>query len=364
GEAANGGSFLLTHSADGRLAVIYSTATNLTTPSPNPYELYLVDLVSGSIRRLTESSQGIPQGAGALFWTAVLSADGRRIVFTSEGDGMTAVDMNGEPDLFLFDVETGETRLLSRRFDGEGSASGASRFPAITPDGRFATFVSDAPNLVPTDANGETDAFWIDLETGEIRLVSRDSTGAAGGGSGFPLGPPLDDSGRFVAFYSSSALVPGDTDLLSDIYVRDTRLGRTMLASAGNSGLDNTSALVSTFAPDASRVFFIANSLDDSLPSQAYATTLADGAARLLSQSGGLPGDGDAEGLLPVSGGREALLGTEAGNLGDGGRPGIDLFVAPLPSPDPTAIPDASWPGRLALVAALAAAALLALRRR
>ncbi|MEO1082637.1 MAG: hypothetical protein AAFY88_00185 [Acidobacteriota bacterium] len=363
GDPADGSSFLFSHSADGRRALLYSTADNLTTPSPNPFEIYFVDLASGDVRRLTESPGGIPQGAGFQFWSAVLSADGRRVVFTAEGDGMTDEDGNGEPDLFLFDIETGETRLLSRRLDGAGSASGASGFPAITPDGRFATFVSDAPDLVPVDVNGDFDVFWIDLETGEIRLVTQDDvTGAAGGGSGFPFGPPLDDSGRFVTFFSASPLVPGDTDLLSDIYVRDTQLGRTVLASAGDPDLDDTSALVSNLAPDASRIFFIADPRGDSLPSQAYATELSDGAVRLLSQSGGVPGDGDVQGVFPISGGREALIGSEAGNLGDGGRPGIDLFIAPLPA-DPTAIPDASWLGRLVLISALVAAAILVLRR-
>src|SRR4026208_1295472 len=62
---------------------------------------------------------------------------------------------------------------------GGGQANGRSFFPAISADGRFAAFYSDASNLVSGDTNGARDVFVRDLQTGETTRVSGSSPGAA-----------------------------------------------------------------------------------------------------------------------------------------------------------------------------------------
>ncbi len=92
---------------------------------------------------------------------------------------------------------------------GHGGRSGNSE-PAISDDGRFVAFYSDATNLVPDDTNDEFDVFIKDLQTGAITRVSISSAGAEGDRASFK--PSISPDGRFVAFESRAAtLVPGDT---------------------------------------------------------------------------------------------------------------------------------------------------------
>ena len=69
------------------------------------------------------------------------------------------------------------TERVSVASDG-AQGNGPSTLPSITADGRFVAFESGATNLVPGDTNGEDDIFVHDLQTGETTRVSVSSTGA------------------------------------------------------------------------------------------------------------------------------------------------------------------------------------------
>ena len=87
----------------------------------------------------------------------------------------------------------------------------ASFGPAISADGRFVAFISDATNLVPGDTNGRYDVFVRDRQTGTTRRVSVGPGGVQGNGDSFD--PAISADGRFVAFDSyATNLVPGDTN--------------------------------------------------------------------------------------------------------------------------------------------------------
>ena len=91
--------------------------------------------------------------------------------------------------------------------------------PAISADGRFVAFSSDATNLVPGDTNGTADVFVRDRQTGTTRRVSVGPGGAQGNGDS--VDPALSADGRFVAFESDATnLVPGDTNGVDDVFVR------------------------------------------------------------------------------------------------------------------------------------------------
>ncbi|MEM8997393.1 MAG: hypothetical protein AAGF23_21595, partial [Acidobacteriota bacterium] len=161
---SNGSSTALAMSTDASVVLFQSTASDIVPEPPRFRELYLADSTSGEVRMLSLGLDGSGQGIGTTFFSCAISDDGRRIVFTVEGGGMVADDENGVEDLFLFDRDTGETRLLSRRAGTGASANGRSIFPVITPVGRFATFQSEASDLVPGDTNGEFDVFRVDLD--------------------------------------------------------------------------------------------------------------------------------------------------------------------------------------------------------
>ena len=121
---------------------------------------------------------------------------------------------------------------------GNGSSGG----PAISPNGRFVAFYSDASNLVAGDTNQKSDAFIRDVQKGKTQRVSVSSVGEQGNGNSYSQALSVD--GRYVGFYSDATnLVPGDTNNVQDVFVRDRQTGTTQrvsVSSAGEQG-NNTS---------------------------------------------------------------------------------------------------------------------------
>src|SRR5207244_6485753 len=111
----------------------------------------------------------------------VLSADGARVAFVSSAANLVPGDHNGAPDIFLADRD-GKVTRVSVAADG-GDANGPSSSPDLSADGRFVVFRSDASNIVPGDTNGAGDVFVRDLQTGTTSLVSAGRDGAPANGA-------------------------------------------------------------------------------------------------------------------------------------------------------------------------------------
>lgn len=129
--------------------------------------------------------------------------------------------------------------LLSRVAPGRESAtaSGTSLAAAISADGRYVAFVSDAANLAPgiTNTGPGRQLFLYDRATGTSTLVSHnaDSPDVAGNDSSGDS-VAISASGRFVAFTSYARdLVPGQEDVFGtlDVFVWDRVTGATELVS-------------------------------------------------------------------------------------------------------------------------------------
>jgi len=100
-----------------------------------------------------------------------------------------------------------------------GEANGLSGNSALSYDGRYMVFNSNATNLVAGDTNATDDIFKKDLLTGEVTRVSTSST--AGESSGSSLTAAISSDGRYVAFQSvATNLVAGDTNGTSDLRER------------------------------------------------------------------------------------------------------------------------------------------------
>src|SRR4029079_18630653 len=94
-----------------------------------------------------------------------LSADGRRVAFTTRGDQDTGV--------YVYDLDTGATTLASRASGTAGApAQGASGHPSISADGRRVAFTSDAWNLSADKCNPARGIFVRDLSDSTTTLVS------------------------------------------------------------------------------------------------------------------------------------------------------------------------------------------------
>jgi len=128
------------------------------------------------------------------------------------------------------------TQLVSIAADGTSPPNGMEYTSvSITPDGRFVAFASAASNLVPADTNLQGDVFVRDRWLGTTELISVSTAGVQGnGGSSYPQITP---DGRYVAFMSlASNLVPNDTNNVLDVFVRDRVNGTTERVSLGYLG--------------------------------------------------------------------------------------------------------------------------------
>ena len=105
----------------------------------------------------------------------------------------------------------------------------------ISADGRYVAFVSNATNLVTGDTNLEWDVFVHDRGTGATERVSVHSNGTQGDGrSG---GPAVSADGRYVAFWSNATnLVANDTNVSPDTFVHDRQTGTTVRVSVHSNG--------------------------------------------------------------------------------------------------------------------------------
>ncbi|MEX2158554.1 MAG: flexitail domain-containing putative surface protein [Dehalococcoidia bacterium] len=241
GTQGNDSSYPVSISADGRFVAFESYATNLVASDTNGVpDAFVRDRQSGTTERVSVDSSGT-QGNDSS-WAGSISADGRFVAFASVATNLVAGDTNGTGDVFVRDRLSGTTERVS--VDSVGTQSnGFSYAAAISADGRFVAFWSDATNLVAGDTNGVADAFVRDRQTGTTERVSVDNAGTEGNAFSHPTSISAD--GRFVAFWSyATNLVASDTNGVADALVRDRQSGtteRVSVDSAGNQG-NNDSA--------------------------------------------------------------------------------------------------------------------------
>lgn len=229
---AQAGSFQPSISGDGEWVAFTSNADNMSEADDNLSTNVFIRPVSGGVPTLVNVSAGPPAVNRDSRWPSV-SGDGSRVAFESVSDALTPGQDGPESDVFVFNRFTGTVDLVSRGAGGGGTDGGSTR-PAISEDGRWVAFESTANNLTGVDRHdGNSDVFVRDLATGQTSLVSRADGPSGAPGDGSSTQADISADGRYVAFTSTSDnLSPSDRDGFSaDVFVRDLVLGRTYLVS-------------------------------------------------------------------------------------------------------------------------------------
>jgi uncharacterized repeat protein (TIGR01451 family) len=219
-------------SEDGRFVAFDSDAANLVRGDRNGItDVFRHDRTTGQTILVSLSSDG--QQGNASSHAPAISADGRFIVFHANSS-LTPEDTNDTTDVYVRDVQAGVTTLVSIGFDGI-AGNGTSFIQDISADGRLVAFVSSATNLIPNDVvDNEPNVYVRDLTTGTTELVSVGSDGTRANVSFFDS-PAISADGRFVAFSTFDSLTPEDTRPFSlDIYLRDRQTGTTELISVNS----------------------------------------------------------------------------------------------------------------------------------
>ena len=224
----SGDSGLSIISRDGRYVLFASTANNLTLVNnnnfvlPRRFNVFLRDRLAATTTLVSVNMAGNGGGNGDSFPTGI-STNGQYVLFESSASDLVAGDTNNASDIFVRDLGSGLTTLVSVSTNGT-SGNGTSRGSVMTGDGRYVAFVSTATNLVSRDTNNSADVFVRDLQAGKTTLVSV-------GASTNSESPEITPDGRYVVFYSTATnLVPGVTTT-GEIYVRDLLAGNTTWAS-------------------------------------------------------------------------------------------------------------------------------------
>jgi len=319
-------------SADGRFVAFDSSATNLATGDTNGnWDVFVRDLPNGMTTRVSVDASGAQVSGDSRAPT--LSADGRYVAFYSLSPGLVGGDTNGVSDVFVRDLLTGSNTLVS--VDSSGAhANGASSLASIPPDGRYVAFLSSASNLVAGDTNNVVDVFVHDLLLGGTTRASVDSAGVQANNACFD--PSISRDGRFVAFGSSASnLVPGDTNGVRDVFVRDLSNNTTVRASVDSAGTQgNGNCGVPSLSADGRFVGFagLANNLVPGDTNGALDVFVRDlqglTTSRVSVSSSGAQSNGNS-GVCSISAdGRWISFGSSASNLVLGDTNGVDDVFA------------------------------------
>ncbi|HKR56362.1 MAG TPA: hypothetical protein VJS20_08675, partial [Gemmatimonadales bacterium] len=195
GAQADGDSAYANPSAAGNLVVFHSSATNLVPADTNGVrDVFLRDRDASTTECVSRGALGLGNADSSY---GAVSADGRLVVFSSEASNLVVGDSNQYADIFLRDRVIGTTVRISIGPSGE-EADGDSQFPLVTPDGRFVLFNSHANNLVANDTNSsfDQDVFVRDLQAGTTERVNVGPAGQQGFGAAG--GVAITPEGRYV----------------------------------------------------------------------------------------------------------------------------------------------------------------------
>jgi Tol biopolymer transport system component len=246
-------------SADGRY-VVYKTDADNIGRLHELADVFVYDQLDDVVKRVNVSSTGQQSDFGLTERDKLsISADGRYVAFAEFGKNLVPNDENYSQDVFVHDLNTGETIRVSVSSDNEEASSNSSH-PGLSADGRFVVFHSRAGNLVSDDLNMGIDVFLHDRDTDEngvfdeVSAISTTRISISIDGNpenGSSMNPSISADGRYIAFKSGADnLVAGDdnicwdTDYMgrqyqiscSDIFIHDQNAGTTERVSVSSSG--------------------------------------------------------------------------------------------------------------------------------
>jgi Tol biopolymer transport system component len=276
-------------SADGTKVVFLSRGNDFgPTDTDDFHDIYVRGLVDETTTLVSVNAAGTDSDNGGDLSVyggargAMFSADGTKVAFTTDGYDLGPIDTNDTSDVYVRDLVSGTTRLVSANADGTDGGNNISDDPVFSPDGTKVAFYSYASNLGPTDTNGGffgRDVYVRDLASGTTRLVTVNAAGTDSAQQGFTGELAFSPDGTKVAFARDGVdLVEGGTDGRnnSDVYVRDLVHETTTLVSAnvdgtgsgnGYSSLEIPSTPVGrassrVFSPDGGRIVFTSSASD------------------------------------------------------------------------------------------------------
>ncbi len=241
-------------SADGDWVVYRSSASDMVAADTNlADDILLYHVPTGALERVSVDSLGAQANGGSD--RPSISGDGNVIAFWSDASNLVAGDLNLQRDIFVRDRAAGTTVRISVSSTGV-EANGPSSRPSVSDDGRYVAFHSDASNLVAGDTNFAADVFVHDLLTGITEVISKDSAGVLS--NALSSVPSISGDGRYVSYRSlASNLVPGDNNNSEDVFLHDRQTAiTTILSRSTQNNPGNGHSTRPSISADGSRTMF------------------------------------------------------------------------------------------------------------
>lgn len=233
-------------SPDGQYVAFVSSASNLVAGvAGGTPQIYLRRTCAGNPTGcqpntvlVSVATDGVSAGNAASAQPVVASG-GRFVAFVSTATNLLATPTGGIAQVFWRDLCTGatactpQTRLASISPDGTSAGNAPSGEPALSADGRFVLFSSQATNLLssPMPSGTPQQVYERDMCAGAsgctptTTLVSVAADGVSPANAAAEH-PQTDQSGRFVVFASAATnLAAAATNGAEQIYARDTCVG-------------------------------------------------------------------------------------------------------------------------------------------
>ena len=310
-----------------------SEADNLHPADPDDItDIFVHDMVSNATRLVSVITTG--QKANYECEEPRISGDGAAACWSSSANNLVPCDTGFDQDIFLRDILAGTTEMISSNAAGV-QGNGESFYPAVSYNGRFVAFESSSSNLVPGGTSGRTLIFLKDRQSDAVTLVSRGLGGQE----------PNDDcwnavisgNGRYVSYLTfANNIVDSDMNNTADVFVWDRLLGTTIRASVSTGGVEgNDESNFPSISGDGRRVAFSSDATnlvsgDTNSVSDIFVHFLGKGwTVRVSVSAGGQQGDSFSIFPFFAANGRHVAFQSLSTNLVEGDTNGLpDIFVA------------------------------------
>ncbi len=212
------------------------------------YDTFVRDPKKGTTERASLDYQGneLSDGVGSLGpdkdSKISISGNGRFVAFSSYNQASPDDDFGFavDRDVFVRDLKKDKTARASLKSNGneaDPNDNANSSSPSISANGRFVAFESDTFTAFDShDKNNAPDIYVHDTKTGKTTLASVKSNGKQPAAVGLsPQFPEISANGRYVVWDSSWDFSKNKNNL-RNVFRHDLKSGKTVLASAGSNG--------------------------------------------------------------------------------------------------------------------------------
>lgn len=238
--------FPIAISADGN-RILFTSDDAALTPGGIRH-LYVHDRNEGTNTLIDVDHNGVPR---SMFnpERAKMSDNGEFVVFVSY-DALVSDDENNDYDLFLRDLEAKTTTRVSLDAVGDEvfpNPLNATPDPIsyigadVSDDGKRIVFAATADQFFPTGENNFSGIFLRDLDADTLTLISVGADPSQEPG-GRCEDPVISADGKMIAFTSwASNLITGDNNAVADIFLKDLEADTLSLISQSATGVSSNS---------------------------------------------------------------------------------------------------------------------------